>query len=66
LKTLDPSLACAILAFDVDHQMIFGVSIDDEGAEAQNLEHAKTVRGTSLRSPQRRRLFNTNETASCS
>jgi hypothetical protein len=43
LKTLDPSLAGAILAFDVDNQMIFGVSIDDESAKAQNLERAKTV-----------------------
>ena len=43
MKTLDPSLAAAILAFDVDNQMIFGVSIDDEGAKAQNLERPKTV-----------------------
>lgn len=43
LKTLDTSLTGAILAFDVDNQVIFGVSIDDEGANAENLERAKTV-----------------------
>ena len=43
LKTLDASLAGAILAFDVDNQVIFGVSIDDEGAKAENLERAKVV-----------------------
>jgi hypothetical protein len=43
LKTLDASLAGAILAFDVDNQVIFGVSMDDEGAKAENLERAKTV-----------------------
>jgi len=43
LKTLDASLAGAVLAFDVDNQVIFGVSMDDEGAKAENLERAKTV-----------------------
>jgi hypothetical protein len=43
LKTLDASLAGAVLAFDVDNQLIFGVSMDDEGAKAENLERAKTV-----------------------
>jgi hypothetical protein len=43
LKTLDSSLARAILAFDVDNQVIFGVSMDDEGARPENLERAKTV-----------------------
>jgi hypothetical protein len=43
LKTLDSSLARAILAFDVDNQVIFGVSMDDEGARPKNLERAKTV-----------------------
>jgi hypothetical protein len=43
LKTRDASLAGAILGFDADNQVIFGVSIDDEGAKAENLEHAKTL-----------------------
>jgi hypothetical protein len=43
LKTLDASLAGANLAFDVDNQVIFGVSMDDEGAKAENLERAKTL-----------------------
>jgi len=43
LKTLDTSLAGAILAFDIDNQVIFGVSIDDEGAKVENLERAKTL-----------------------
>jgi hypothetical protein len=43
LKTLDGSLAGAILAFDVNNQVIFGISVDDEGAKAENLERAKTV-----------------------
>ena len=32
LKTRDSSLAGAILAFDVDNHVIFGLSMDDEGA----------------------------------
>jgi hypothetical protein len=43
LKTLDASLAGAILAFDADNQVIFGVSMDDEGAKAENLERAKSA-----------------------
>jgi hypothetical protein len=43
LKTLDASLAGATLAFDVDNQVIFGVSMDDEGAKAENMERAKTL-----------------------
>lgn len=43
LKTLNTSLAGAILAFDVDNQVIFGVSMDDEGAKAENLERAKNL-----------------------
>jgi len=34
-------LAGAILAFDVDNQVIFGISLDDEGAKTENLERAK-------------------------
>jgi hypothetical protein len=43
LNTLDASLAGAILAFDVNDQVIFGVSIDDDGGKAENLERAKTL-----------------------
>jgi hypothetical protein len=43
LKTRDASLAGAILGFDADNQVICGVSIDDEGAKTENLEHAKTL-----------------------
>jgi hypothetical protein len=43
LKTRDVSLAGAILGFAEDNQVIFGVSIDDEGTKAENLEHAKTL-----------------------
>jgi len=43
LKTPGASLAGATLAFDVDNQVIFGVSMDDEGEKAENLERAKTV-----------------------
>ena len=43
LKTLDASLAGATLAFDVDNQVIFGISMDDESAKAGNLERAKSV-----------------------
>lgn len=43
LKTLDASLAGAVLAFDVDNQVIFGVSMDDEGAKVEHLERAKTL-----------------------
>jgi hypothetical protein len=43
LKTRDVSLAGAIFGFAEDNQVIFGVSIDDEGTKAENLEHAKTL-----------------------
>ena len=43
LKTQDPSLAGATLAFDTDNQVIFGVSMDDEGAKTENLERAKIL-----------------------
>ena len=43
LKTRDTTLAGAILAFDTDNQVIFGVSIDDEGAQTENLERAKIL-----------------------
>ena len=43
LKARNPSLTGAILAFDVDNQVIFGLSIDDEGARPENLERAKTL-----------------------
>jgi hypothetical protein len=43
LKPLDASLAGAILAFDVEGQVIFGVSLDDEGAKAENSERAKAL-----------------------
>jgi hypothetical protein len=43
LNPQDASLAGATLAFDVDNAVIFGVSIDDEGARAENRERAKTV-----------------------
>src|SRR5262245_50337419 len=36
LKPLNSSLAGAILAFDVDNQVIFGISLDDEGAKTEN------------------------------
>jgi hypothetical protein len=43
LRTLDASFAGAILAFDVDNQVIFGVSLNDEGARTENLERAQTL-----------------------
>jgi hypothetical protein len=43
LKPLDASLAGAILAFDVEDQVIFGVSLDDEGAQAENSNRAKVL-----------------------
>ena len=43
LKPLDASLAGAILAFDVDNQVIFGLSMDDEGAQPENYERAKVL-----------------------
>ena len=43
LKPLDATLAGAILAFDIDNQVIFGVSMDDEGAEVENSERAKLL-----------------------
>lgn len=41
LKQRDASLERAILSFSPDDKIIFGVSIDDEGAQAANLERAK-------------------------
>jgi hypothetical protein len=43
LNTRDASLAGASLAFDTDNQVIFGVSMDDEGAQPENLERAKIL-----------------------
>jgi hypothetical protein len=41
LKPKDKSLAAAILAFDTENQVIFGLSVDDQGAKTENLERAK-------------------------
>jgi hypothetical protein len=35
--------AAAVLAFDVDNQVIFGLSIDDEGSKSENLGYAKAL-----------------------
>jgi hypothetical protein len=43
LKTLDTSLTGGILAFDVENRVIFGLSIDDEGGKAENLERGKAL-----------------------
>jgi hypothetical protein len=43
LENARRSLAGAILGFAEDNQVIFDVSIDDEGTKAENLEHAKTL-----------------------
>jgi hypothetical protein len=43
LKTRDVSLAGAILSFTTDNQVIFGVSLEDEGAKPENLERAKIL-----------------------
>jgi hypothetical protein len=43
LKTLEPSLAGAILSFTTDNQVIFGISLDDEGGKPENLEKAKIL-----------------------
>ena len=43
LKTRDTSFAGATLAFDADNRVIFGVSMDDEGAQPENLERAKNL-----------------------
>jgi len=43
LKTRDSSLAGAMLSFTTDNQVIFGVSLDDEGAKPENLEKAKAL-----------------------
>jgi hypothetical protein len=43
LKPLNNSLAVAVLAFDVDNQVIFGLSIDDEGSKSENLGYAKAL-----------------------
>ena len=43
LKPLDGSLAGAVLAFDLDNQVIFGLSIDDEGSKSENLGRAKAL-----------------------
>lgn len=43
LKTRDTSLAGATLAFDIDNHVIFGVSMEDEGAQAENLKRAKSL-----------------------
>jgi hypothetical protein len=43
LKARDPLLAGATLAFDTDNQVIFGISMEDEGARKENLERAKTI-----------------------
>jgi hypothetical protein len=43
LKQQDASLERAILSFTPDDKVIFGVSIDDEGAKPENLERAKNL-----------------------
>jgi hypothetical protein len=43
LKAQDASLAGAILSFTTDDQVIFGVSLEDEGAKPENLERAKML-----------------------
>jgi hypothetical protein len=43
LRPLDTSLAGAVLAFDADDHVIFGASLDDEGAQPENLERAKRL-----------------------
>jgi hypothetical protein len=43
LNTRDVALAGATLAFDTDNQVIFGISVDDEGASPENLEQAKIL-----------------------
>ena len=43
LKQLDPSLERAIMSFSPDNKVIFGVSLEDEGAKSENLEKAKRV-----------------------
>lgn len=40
LTAQDTSLVGAILAFDVSNQVIFGLSMDDEGGKPENLERA--------------------------
>jgi hypothetical protein len=43
LKQLDPSLERAILSFSPDDKVIFGVSLEDEGAKPEVFEKAKSV-----------------------
>jgi hypothetical protein len=43
LTAQDTSLVGAILAFDVSNQVIFGLSMDDEGGKPENLERAKKL-----------------------
>jgi hypothetical protein len=50
LKTTDVSLTGAILAFATDNKVIFGVSLDDEGAKPENLERAKILMHEMIRS----------------
>lgn len=43
LKPLDTTLAGVTLAFDIDDQVIFGLSIDDQSEKAENAERAKVL-----------------------
>jgi hypothetical protein len=43
LKTLDSSFETATLAFTTDDRVIFGISLDDEGARPENLHRAKEL-----------------------
>jgi hypothetical protein len=43
LTSLDASLSRAILSFTDDDRVIFGVSLDDEGAKPENFEKAKRL-----------------------
>jgi hypothetical protein len=43
LRPRDVSLSGATLGFDTNNQVIFGLSLDDEGGQPENLEKAKVL-----------------------
>jgi hypothetical protein len=43
LTPKDPQIDYVVLGFTIDGQLVFGLSVDDEGAQPENLMVAKTL-----------------------
>lgn len=43
LKAKDPSISCVTLGFTLNNYVVFGLSIDDEGAMPENMDRAKAL-----------------------